>query len=628
MSEPTVLETQEAVAAATIKKERPIGPVTNEEQALFDAEKKITSERAADAASQSIIESFVPNPPPTEARVRQVNNENLGVNRRGGEKENAGEKVYGRGERSKEYRQRADKFAGLAQEVISNGYDKLADSDDFTAVQKRKFMVDEMLEAVKSAPSLRGRLESFGPEGDAVADAARKAIAEDFLRNPQLLKHLADRFGEIYNGDSAILEDVVSEAEDEYRKINGDFLRKEAETTTVTGRISVLEARLKDFAIGGKDYDKFNEFDLKKKREFEGSQQKLSRLRQTITEFEKGFASGSRYDAATRESMLRDYRLQAETLEDNMEGLESSFDEWSKLQTEKAEAEKELKDLKDKEPGLQSELANLDINKSQAERKRNEARAARAAGEEDFTNKVEGMVREAGRRFIKEEVQKNEAARAKVVAKETSEAKDNDEVHIRNAMFNKLTYERRVGRRREHPVSKKEAQVAYDQIVNERSPDSLTKSFMRQSLIDLRHKGFGPGTTQYQEEERRLEERFRDKEFMKRMGGIVTEQVLRSYLESGNKIRPSDVSILSSTDWGEAMIDAAFTKNEEARKLMDKIDSKYGSTSGEKLRNLMKNPKTYGVGAGLLALIFGAPFLIAGAGVAASAYSAAAGAVS
>jgi hypothetical protein len=124
-----------------------------------------------------------------------------------------------------------------------------------------------------------------------------------------------------------------------------------------------------------------------------------------------------------------------------------------------------------------------------------------------------------------------------------------------------------------------------------------------------------------------IENKLADPEFMNQVQSELVSQLL---FRKMNVKRPSEteVSVIATSKWGEGMFLAAAAKDRRVSDAMNLISSKYGATSGEKWRNLAKDPKAYGMLAGIIALVLGAPFLAVGAGVAASAYSAAGSAVS
>lgn len=124
-----------------------------------------------------------------------------------------------------------------------------------------------------------------------------------------------------------------------------------------------------------------------------------------------------------------------------------------------------------------------------------------------------------------------------------------------------------------------------------------------------------------------IENKIADPEFINQVQSELVSQLLFRRM---NVKKPSEteVTVIATSKWGEGMFLAAAAKDKKVSDALDLISNKYGATRGEKLRNLAKDPKAYGFLAGLIALALGAPFLIAGAGIAASAYSSAVGAVS
>jgi hypothetical protein len=176
-------------------------------------------------------------------------------------------------------------------------------------------------------------------------------------------------------------------------------------------------------------------------------------------------------------------------------------------------------------------------------------------------------------------------------------------------------------------INGKEVKTDYNKMLAERNVDWLVKDFMEQSILEIRNKTGVTGSPEELEERKRLDEKYKDTDYMKRMGAVVTERLLRNYFEAGGKPEDGDIRVLSETDWGIAAIDNAISKNEEAQKVIDRLKGPSNKSTGEVIRGLMKNPTTYKVGVSLLALLFGAPFLAIAASGAYAAYAAAGHAV-
>lgn len=605
MPEPTLIE-QPRVAAEAWIGEKPTagGPISPEKEMAG----RLRSEVAKDISPRQAMEGIAPHPPPTEARWKFVNNENIGIARKGGDGEDAGEKVYDAGTRTEKLNKRADKNARIAQELLSKGYEVLPKTD-------KEYMTKQLTSAAMSNPEVKAVLEALPDD-----DARRQKIEDLFLRNPQFLKKLSARFGELYDGEDAVLKDLVSEAEDDYKRTAGEFGRKDTEANTLSARINAIETRLKEFTVGGKDYEAFSKFDSVTRRNMEQNQLKLDDLKQKEKELEGTFYRGVRYSEEDRREMLKGVRSQIEGIEEQLKPKLDTFEEWKKLDGEKERLEKELEGLKVKEPEIQNSLADLQIKKDQAERKRNIARATRAVEEEQFTNEVEDMFAEAGKRFMEQELKRHEAAQGKIAKEAIEKAQDADESHIQKAMKAQWRRDEKRGRRTLSKVNKTEVMVAYDQMIKSGSAEDFVKQFMQQGVIDARAK-YGAGSVQEQEELRRLEGRFKDKDFMKKMNAVVAQRLLETYLEAGGKVGKEDVTLLNQTEWGDSVIDGAIAQNAKSGPTIEKLQKINGFQGSKKefIKAVLKNPnayKTAGLGGlGLLALIMGAPFLIAGGSI-------------
>lgn len=660
MPDPTTVELPESGAEAMFGANTAQAGWSAEKRARWEAGQKIRRERSKNASERSIAESFTPHPPPTEARVHHVNEENFGMRRNGGKGPDAGERRYRVGERSLEFRKKADKFASLSQELLTKGYDGLEDTqgipdakagnwvkagvEAFSSADKKDFLVKEMLEAAKSWPAARAVLESYGPEGNAAADAARRQLMEQMLRDPKFLKHLTANFGEVFNGDNAILQEIVVEAQEEFEKAKAKKEAKEAELKEVTDALTPIEAKFISFQPGGADFTRINALETAQANwatDLRTATSDVARLqaelrslaaRQYQKRTVRDYDSGNNF-IGTHEEIIEDpviasrigvAQTELTTAQTRADNIEKEQNELNALREEREKVAQRRAELREKQAALTGELGEVDAKFESAKAKYDAQKALRIAQEEEFKNKIEGMFREAGRRYIKDEAQAYEAFQSKLAEKAVAEASDRDEKKIQEMMKNNWRKEKRVGRfgrARVSEVNKDRVGEDYARFIRERNMDWFVKDSMETYLRTLT-----PGSQEYIEERARLDERYKDKDFMQKMGTLTSERLLKNYLESGNKLRGEDVSILLETDQGMAAVEAALNKNEAVASAIEKLkeQSAFRGTRGEFMKKLAKSPKAYGILAGILALLFGAPFIIAGAsvmgGIAGSAY--------
>lgn len=650
MPEPTLVEQPRISAEAWINKQRPGGATTPE----LERAARIRAEVAKDVSWQQISEGMIPHPPPTEGLIRKINNENIGIKRKGGDGPDAGDKDYSNDPRAQERRERVDVQARLARELIDSTYDGLADEPGgLTKKEKQDALVGEFLKAAYSWPQSRMLLEDFGRPNDPIANAARREFIEgEFLRNPQVMKKLMDVFGGIYNIKEDALMEVVAEAQErlaraeKIKKAKDDELERVQKSRgaaeTARGAYEQNQNRINVAALRGESAT-WAPLLASKQRELEELTRVANRLYPTLevanNEEEQSIDPNSG-KVLTRRSVVRQenagVKAQIDQAEARMTTLRGEMDEIQlKMATlagadgDMSSLDRQIEDLRRQEATLIESTADAELAYVESKRKYEIARAARAAEEEEFVNRVEGMYAEAGRRYMNDEIPRYEAAQAKIAQDAISKANGEDEAGIQKGMARAWREAENRGKQRV-----KKEQVAQDMQValRERSTEWLTKSFMETNRRELVRK-FGVNSAEVREEDARLSERYKDKAFMDRMNAIVAERLFKNYFESGGKLKAEQVSVLSETTWGEAAIDAAFEQNAKAGKLMDKIKDKAGfqGTRMEFFRALAKNPNAYknaGIGAaGILALIFGAPFLIAGATAVASGYSVATGAI-
>ena len=645
MAEPTTVEQPRAAAEAMFGPDR-AGRMAGRRRELWEAGQRIRNRRAQNVSEQSIAESFVPSPPPTEARVNHVNAENIGMRRRGGDVPNAGEREYTQNERSIAFRKRADKFASLSQELLEKGYDGLQDTtavpdttrgrggrevtvgrEAFSAADKKDFLVSEMLEASKSWPMARAVLESYGPPADPAAEAARRSMMEQMLRDPQLLKRLTEHFGEIYNGENAVLQEAFLQAQENFEVERNKKNLIEAKITAGNAELATINTKLAGYenpmAVGSPAHELAtlkaspyaNEAAVQRLQDDLDTQKAIIRRNQELVDRRTGVLAPAAQTAITNAQHEIDTRIRGE-----LARAQHEVTRIRELQQEQESLAKQRED-KNKELGeLTEKLADADITAEQAEREFNKAKALRIAQEEEFVNKIQGMIREAGRRHIKAEGQANETAQKKLAERAESDAQDRDEKQLQTCMNENWRRTKQVGvvrTRTVEEVDKDEVRATYERAIRERGMDWYVRNSMETHLRTLT-----PGSTEYAEERRRLDERFRDTEFMKKMNTIAMERLFKNYLESGNKLKKEDVSILTETEGGLGAVDRALEANKAVAGAIEKLKGQKGfsGSNREFIARIAKDKKTHGLLAGLLALAFASPFLIAGGTVAGALY--------
>ncbi len=161
-------------------------------------------------------------------------------------------------------------------------------------------------------------------------------------------------------------------------------------------------------------------------------------------------------------------------------------------------------------------------------------------------------------------------------------------------------------------INKAKIEEDYTMLLNE-GPEALMRKILKFS-------GDENGIRLFTDAE--IENKLADPEFIAEVQNELISQLLFRRLNIGKKPTEAEVSIIATSKWGEGMFQAAAAKDQRVADAMAIVDRKYGATTGEKIRNLAKDPKAYGMLVGILALLLGSPFLLAAGGVAGSAYMA------
>ncbi len=651
MPEPTLIEQPRVTAEAMLGKEPAAGAATTQEQEMA---KKAREELAKDISAHQVMEGMTPHPAPTEATWRFINNEKIGTERKGGDDPTGGEKEYVKDSRSEEFRKRTDANAELAQQLLSKKYEEIEDKAGAFEINGKKvstkeYLVKQCMDAVMSWPAGKAVFEAYGT-GTAADAFRREKIEELFLNNPQFLKRLGARFGEIYSGDKTAITDLVSEAQDEFKRVDGEFDRKKNEVKALTDRIEVIEARQKQFVpAAGSEYANYSvllsETTTEKVAWYEGQVEELAALRNQERNL-KGMLIKNIIDTKTKEitgttedqaakARLEQVLADIKEMSPNVSKMKVMIEKRREIDEELKSLDEERKGLKEKEPGMQNELADLDIKRSQAERVRQSKRAEQIVNEEQFTNEVEGMFKDAGMRFMQAETIRYEAVQKKLADKATADAQDRDEKQLQKCMGTDWRKAKMVGVIRTSSVdvvNNDEVRVVYEKAIHERSMEWYVINSMETHLREIEGT-LGNASLEWKEERARLDERFNNKEFMKSMSSLAMERLFRNYLEGGGKPKKEDVFILTETEGGIATLNRALDANKEASEEIGRLQKRaaFSGSKAEFIRALAKNPDTYkkaGIGiAGLLALLFGAPFLAVGVGLAAEAYGAVGSAV-
>ena len=647
MPTPTLMEQPQVAAEAVIGKEVSPGAVTpaSPEQLLAV---RLRDEIAKDLEPKKIVEGIAPHPAPNAGEIHKINNESIGITRFDtGTK--AGEKNYATEPRSDELRKKAEVASRVAREILNKGYDGIKDDDlsdrsiieHKTAVQKKKILRDACMVAVRSWPEGKAVFDSLPTDNDRIAK-----IEELFLKNPNALKLLSERFGEVYN-EGAIPKDLVSLAQDEFDRADKINTAKAEALQALKDRLQKIEDGEKEFLPGKAKYidlmilrgasagweaslRKKNEDIAKLERELSAAYPKGSTTKEAARHYYNGAGKRTQTDVQPVEvinSAIEAQIVAAEArlgvLRSEVEDINTSKDKLKGYEDELNGLNKERNDLKTAEVPLIEDSANAELAYRTAKRNLDIQKAARAVDEEKFVNDVTGMFQEAATRYMKQEVGRYEDAQGKIAAKESATAQKGDEANIMKWMENVWRKEGKNGKR--NKVNKDEVKADYDHMLGERNVDSLIKEFMEPSFEEIEAK-YGAGSIEAQEERRRLDDRYKDEAFMQKMGGIVTERLLRNYFEAGGKPEAGDIRVLSETPWGIAAINNAIAKNTEADQAIEKIIGK-GKSKSEFISGLMKNPNTYKAGVSLLALLFGAPFLALGASALYGGYAAVGNAV-
>lgn len=646
MPEPTLIEQPRVAAEAMLGEKGPvIGPRTNE-QLMAD---RLREEVSKDIEPRKITESIAPHPAPNPGEIHHINEENFGTQRIDAGPQ-AGEKDYTNEPRSKEFRNRAEVSSRIAREILDRGYDGLTNDprdgsvrEPRTAQQKQRMLVDACMRAVRNWQEGRQIFENLTPEQQ------RARVEELFLRNPRALKILSERFGEVYN-DANILKDEMGLAQDEFEKADKINNAKAEALQSLKDRLQKIEDGEKRFLPGTMDYDalirlrgesgswegqlaaKLAELE-KLDRDLKAAYPKVEKInidetqttdpnnpnkiltnKRPVSSIDQGLAT----QIQKAESRMDQLRREMATIQQQQAKLKGFEDEINRLN-------KERQDLKIAEAPLIEEAAKAELDWKEAKRKLDVARAKRAVDEERFANEATGMFQEAAVRYMEQEAKRYEAAQAKISKEAIANATKGDEEHIQKAMKNKWRKDEKKGRRTVSKVNKSEIRAAYDQMIKEGSAESFVKKFMGQGVIDARTK-YGAGSIQEQEEQRRLNDRFKDSEFMKKMNAVVAQRLLETYLEAGGKFRKEDITLLNQTEWGDAVIEGALAQNGKSGPAIERLqkENAFQGSKGEFVKAVLRNPnayKTAGLGAvGILALLLGAPFLIAGGTVAGALY--------
>lgn len=288
------------------------------------------------------------------------------------------------------------------------------------------------------------------------------------------------------------------------------------------------------------------------------------------------------------------------------------------LQQEYDALKAEKKRLEDEEFRLQGELDESKYNETRARAIYEDARNVRGGQEQNFVDGLQHVFYNAALEDISSQIKENEEFRREELDKLKEQIGDQASKTILEGIKDRWTTVVRDGTTiKKIDLQKAKIQQDYYTLLSE-GP----KGMLQQMLVDAKDSAGNPIFTATE-----IELKLNDPEYAATESEFVSA-LLRKRLQTA-KITEGEANLLFDR-FGDKVADVALSKNDKATGMLDRLKEKEGFKGSRKefFKKMARNPKAYGGILGILALLLGSPFLIAGAGVAASGYSAAVGAVS
>ena len=193
------------------------------------------------------------------------------------------------------------------------------------------------------------------------------------------------------------------------------------------------------------------------------------------------------------------------------------------------------------------------------------------AQEDRVSQEIENIYADAGNTFLDEEITKRVEAESKRLEDEIKTAKDGDEKGIKEEMKARWERVERRGKRRIISLRKDNLERDFGELI-ENGPDALIAEILGERFTD-QFAGVADTDPAKIAEKERIEGQLKNEEFMARMRGEITKNLVGRHIMAGGKTYKEDIRVLKNTDWGMQSIKDALKANEVWK---DEIEEAYG----------------------------------------------------
>ncbi len=465
------------------------------------------------------------------------------------------------------------------------------------------------------------------PEAASMTQADREAYIRKKLKDPRFIARVKEAYdGAIKKAES--FDESVTNKEAEFKEAERKRAEKDREKAKITREKADSAA---DIALYSKDaqgnptgklliLNNAQRDAVQAKHQIELIDDQIAQKRADMAAKEAERAQYQRNSQDWNQAYSEMLRLKGEitTLEGQKVPESRKIANAELLQKEYDELKAKHAKNEDEEFRVEGELDEAKYKEAAARAIYEDAKATRTGQETQFVDGLQRVFYNAALEDISATIKEHEEYRREELEKIKGQIGDQASKTVIEGIKDRWTnvIKDGSGKIKKIELQKGKIQQDYYTLLSE-GPQGM----LRQMLADAKDSG---GNSIFTDAE--IAVKLNDPEFVGAAESEFIATLLRKRLQT-SKITEGEANLLFDR-FGDKVIDTALSKNDEATGVIDKLKEKHGfkGSRQEFFKSMMKNPKTYGGLAAILALLLGSPFLLAGGIAATGAYTSAAGA--
>lgn len=494
----------------------------------------------------------------------EVDNKNLSkrIEQIGVERDNAGKKT-----RTPEEQQRYDRAKDaldISQRFLKEGFDKLSTAEQ-TSIKAT------VIEQINKNPVLAEKYRNM------TADEQRDYVLA-LVKDPQNAEKAREILSEVGKGPELL--DLVADAKDKVSEKTLERDIKAEEVADVQRRSDAVDARLRDFerpAGGGALGEKAKELD-KLKTDLpqmearisqltitgQGKAGELQRLQQEYAASLSRTANPNIRDSQTLAGLITQAEGELVNIQNEVAKLNGDIAKIAAFEEEEKVLERSKKDIGIEMREAKLELGKKELDLAKVQREYDDALSLRESQEMDIVNGLEGVFANAAIEVLNKRVEEAyhqfDTSLKELRDKATTSAEKAiiDAIEIRHK---RVITVRRFGRT--------EQQAVIDKAKNFRDFNLLMKDGSEAYMKALISGAKNPETNVlYTPDE--VEKLMENKELMEKMQPEAIKELIAKRLMIG-KISEGDAYFITTSKWGEEMLDKAITTNQNFRDTINRL---------------------------------------------------------